>query len=89
VVPPRIGRGADGVHRKTRNRYMIGMTMPTIGVVRNHNLRSMASNDFDELLPDGARWRVSEMLVVVSEQINVGDAEDRGRFAQLRLTPSR
>ena len=49
----------------------------------------MTSNDFDKLLPDDRGWRIGEMLVAVRKQINVADAEDGGRFAQLRLAPGR
>ena len=68
---------------------MIGMTMPSIQVVRHHDVRPMTSNDFDELLPDDYRRRIGQMFVAVPEQIDVADAEDGGCVAQLRLAPGR
>lgn len=78
-----------GVHREPRNRDMIRMTMPTVRIVGHHNLRRMPSNDRNQLIPNDLRWRIGETLVAVPKEMNVADAEETCRFAQLGLAQGR
>jgi hypothetical protein len=64
------------------------MTVSTVRIVSDDNVRTMATYDSNEFFSNPMCGRSRQVLIAVPEQVDITNAQDRRCFAQFRLPQS-
>ena len=67
--PTRIGRRRHGIHREPRNRHMVGMTVHAVRIECDHHMRSVATDECDQLAANLIDRRLCESRVLIVQQV--------------------
>src|SRR5262245_48105415 len=88
-MPPRVARGADGVGRESADRHMIRMDVESVRVERQHDRRSMTTDERHKGAAHLFRRCRGELLVAVVEDLKLVDTHYGRDVPQLLLTAGR
>ena len=81
--PPRVRGSGNGIHRETRNRYMVGMTIHAVRVESNYDMRPVAADQRNQLCADPVYRRVCKVLVLIVQQIHLRNAKQASGLTKL------